>query len=85
MLSSRASVSSRVSPVDSAEEKDILHPGELGMKSRSEFEQRRDATAHFERAARRIGDARDQPQQRTLAGTVVPNDGETAPHVRLQN
>src|SRR6185437_14631485 len=48
----------------------VLPPGEFGMKADAELEQRRDAPARLVCAGRWPDGARDELQQRTLAGAV---------------
>ena len=56
----------------------VLAAGELGMKARAELDERHDASGHLHAAARRPRHARDQLQQRRLAGAVGADDAEAA-------
>ena len=57
-------------------EVDVLAAGQLGMKAGAELDQRHDVAGDAHRAARRPGHARDQLQQRRLAGAVAADDAE---------
>ena len=60
--------------VDRAVQVDVLAPGEVGVEAGAELEQRRDAAAGLDAAARRLDDPRDEPQQRRLARAVAPDE-----------
>src|SRR5262249_31998476 len=57
-------------------EVDVLAAGELGMKSCAELDERHDAAGDAHAPAGRPRDARDQLQQRRLAGAVRSDDAE---------
>src|SRR5438046_61570 len=57
-----------------AVEKDVLASGQVGMEAGSHFEQTADASAQLDAAARRLGDAAQNLQQRALAGAVAADD-----------
>ena len=61
-----------------AVDEDVLAPGDLGMEAGAELDQRRDPSVHLDRAVGRLGDARDELQQRALAGSVAADDAERA-------
>ena len=60
--------------VDRAVQVDVLAPGEVGVEAGAELEQRRDAAAGLDAAARRLDDLRDEPQQRRLARAVTADE-----------
>ena len=53
---------------------DVLSPGELAVKSRSDLQQARDPTANFDATSGRLGDATQNFEKRALASAVAPND-----------
>ena len=55
---------------------DVLAAGQLGVEAGAELDQRDDAARHLDTAARRPRHARDQLQQRRLAGAVRSDDAE---------
>ena len=55
---------------------DVLAAGQLGMKTRAQFDQRHDVAGDAHLAAGRPGDARDQLQQRGLAGAIAADDAQ---------
>ena len=57
-------------------EVDVLAAGQLGMKAGAELDQRHDVAGDAHLAAGRPGHARDQLQQRRLAGAVAADDAE---------
>src|SRR6202012_4874343 len=57
-------------------EKDVFTSGQLGMKSRAHFEQRREAPTHSDFAGRRLGNLAENLQQRRLARPVAADDAE---------
>src|SRR6266545_278580 len=65
-------------PEDRPVEEDVLAPGEVGMESRAELEQRSDAAADLRRPRCRLDDPREDPEQRALAGAVSPDEPDRA-------
>src|SRR5581483_6410318 len=59
---------------DRAAEVDVLAPAQLRVEAGSDLEQRADAAVDPSAAGRRLGDAREDLQQRALAGTVPADD-----------
>src|SRR5450755_833350 len=55
-------------------EVDVGEPGVLGVKARSELEQRADTAMHCDAAARRSDDPCNDLEQRRLAGAIFTND-----------
>ena len=55
---------------------DVLAAGELRVEARSDLEQAADAAANLDAARGRRGDAREDLEQRRLAGAVSPDDAE---------
>ena len=55
---------------------DVLAACELGMKAGPDFQQASDTTADLGATARGGGDAREDPQQRRLAGAVPSDDAQ---------
>ena len=56
---------------DRAVEVDVLAPGELGMEAGAHLEQRADAAVDLGAAGGRLGDAREDLEQRALARAVA--------------
>ena len=50
--------------------------GELGRKAHAELEHRDDAAPHGDAARRRMQDAREDLEERALAGAVAADDAE---------
>ena len=61
-------------PEDGAVEEDVLPAGQVGMKAGADFEQARDAAVQLDIAFGRRGDARQNLEQRALAGAVGADD-----------
>ena len=61
---------------DGAVEEDVLAPGQLGVEAGPDLEQRADAAGHLGPAGARLGDPREQFQQRALAGAVVADQAD---------
>ena len=62
---------------DGAVEVDVLAAGQLGVKAGADFEQaRRRGRGSSTRPSRRLGDARQDLQQRALAGAVAADDAD---------
>ena len=61
---------------DRAVEEDVLAPGQVGVEARADLEQRSGAAPHACLARRRVGDAREDLQERGLAGAVAADDPE---------
>ena len=59
-----------------AVDEDVLAAGDLGMKSRAEFNQGRDAPLDLHGAARRLGNAGHELQRGALPRSVSADDGE---------
>ena len=61
----------------------LARPGVFGMKARAQLEQRADAAADADGAARGLDHAGDDLEQRRFAGAVLADDGErfTAPEL----
>ncbi len=62
--------------VNRRRELDVFPPGEFGIESRAELEDRGDAATHGDASRRRPQRARDQLQQRRLAGAVAAQDAD---------
>src|SRR5262249_26059390 len=58
-------------PQHDAVDEDVLAAGDLGMESRAQFDERRDAAFNADHAARRLGDAGHELESRALAATVA--------------
>ena len=54
----------------------VLAAADLGMEAGAQLDEGGDAAGHAQRAARRLGDAGEQLQQRRLAGSVLADDAE---------
>ena len=54
-----------------AAQEDVFATSEFGMKTCSDLEQASNAAADSGETGRRLGDARENPQQRAFAGAVV--------------
>ena len=54
----------------------VLAAADLGVEAGPQLDERGDAAGHAQRAARRLGDAREQLQERRLAGSVLADDAE---------
>src|SRR5580700_1171635 len=63
-------------PEDRAVEKDILAPGQFGMKAGADLEQAGDPAAQGDAPLGRLGYAGQDLEQRALAGAVPANDAE---------
>ena len=61
---------------DGAVEEDVLAPGELGMEAGPDLEQRAHAPGDVGPTRRRLGDPREDLQQRALAGAVVADQAD---------
>ena len=61
---------------DGAVEIDVLASGELGMKASADLEQAGDAALDGDAPLARLGDARQDLQERRLAGAIAPDDAE---------
>ena len=61
-------------PVDRPVQEDVLAPGEIGMETRAELEQRRDAPRRLDASRRRLDDPRDETQERRLARAVAADE-----------
>ena len=60
----------------------VFAAGQLFVKAGSYFEQRRHAPVHPYRAGGRIGNARENFQQRALARSIPPDDADHSRRVR---
>ena len=76
MSSNLRRISARAHAEDRAVQKNVLAAGQLGMKSGADLEQRADAAEQFALACRRPRDARQDLQQRALAGAVAADDAD---------
>jgi hypothetical protein len=70
---------------DRAVEKHVFAAGQFGMEAGAHLQQRRDAAAQRGCAGRGIGDARQDFQQRALAGAVGADDAEHFAFVSRRN
>ena len=61
---------------DRAVEEDVLAAGQLGVEAGPDLEQRADAAGHVGPARGRLGDPREDFQQRALAGAVVADQAD---------
>ena len=61
---------------DGAVEEDVLAPGQLRVEAGPDLEQRADPAGHLGPAGARLGDPREQFQQRALAGAVVADQAD---------
>jgi hypothetical protein len=61
---------------DGAVEEDVLAAGQLGMEAGADFQQRGDSPAQDGLSGGRVGDARQDLEQRALAGAVGADDAE---------
>ena len=59
---------------DRAVQVDVLAPGQLGVEAGADLEQRADAAGDLGPAGGRLGDARQDLEQRALAGAVAADD-----------
>src|SRR5581483_9851544 len=69
---------------DGAVEVDVLAPRELGVEARADLEQGAHAPAGARQARGGLGDARQDPQQRALAGAVEADHAEHLAPVDVQ-
>jgi hypothetical protein len=70
---------------DGAGEEDVLAPGQVGVEARADFEETADAPADCHPPRRRLRDARQHFQQRTLARAVAADDADqlALPHFQI--
>ena len=68
---------------DGAVQEDVLAAGEVGMKPGAHLEQRSDAAVNLRFAFRRLGDARQDLQQRRLAGAVAADHADDLARANL--
>ena len=61
---------------DGAVQIDVLAAGQLRMEAGADLEQRADAAVDLDAPRRRLGDARQDLQQRALAGAVAADDAD---------
>ncbi len=61
---------------DGAVEKHVLAPGQLGVEAGADLQQAADAPLDLDHAAGGRGDAREDLEQRGLAGAVAPDDAQ---------
>ena len=61
---------------DRAVEEDVLAPGQLRVEAGADLEQRADPAGHLGPAGARLGDPREDLQQRALAGAVVADQAD---------
>src|SRR5690606_41240939 len=61
---------------DRAVEVDVLLARELGVEPRADLQERPDAAVELDAPASRGGDAREDLEERRLAGAVAPDDPE---------
>jgi hypothetical protein len=61
---------------DRAVQEDVLATREIAVEARPDLEERPDTAADARLAVRRLGDAREDLEQRRLAGPVAPDDAE---------
>src|SRR5438094_7302021 len=59
---------------DRAIEIDVLAAGQLGVEAGADFEQTADAAGDLDLALGRLGDTREDLEQRALAGAVAADD-----------
>ena len=71
-------------PKDGAIKEDVLAPCQLGMKTRSDLEQARNASTQQNSPLRRFRDAAQDLEQRALAGTVAANDANNFTLLNLE-
>ena len=69
---------------DGAVEIDVLASGELGMKASADLEQAGDAARDRDAPFARLGDARQDLQERRLAGAIAPDDAEHLAALNLE-
>ena len=69
---------------DRAVQEDVVASREIHVKTRPDFQQRRDAPAHFHLSATRRSDARDNFEQRGFPRAIPPEEAEhfAVPHVK---
>ena len=63
-------------PEDRAVQVDVLAAGQLGVEAGADLEQAADAAADVDAPLRRLGDPREDLQQRALAGPVAADDAD---------
>ena len=63
---------------------DVLASGELGMKASADLEQAGNATGDGDAPVARLGDARQDLQERGLAGAVAADDPENLTFADLE-
>ena len=61
---------------DRAIEVDVFPPGQLRVEARADFEERADASVDLGDAEGRLGDARQDLQERALPGAVAADDAD---------
>ena len=61
---------------DRAVQENVLAAGQFRVEAGADFEQARDAAPQLDAAARRLGDAAQDLEQRALAGAVAADDAE---------
>ena len=74
----------RRQPQDRTVEINVIATAELRVKSRAQFEQRRDASVDIDRAGRRMQDSGDHLQQRALARSVLSDNAERLAALHLE-
>ena len=67
-------ISRRAHPEDRAVQIDVLAAGQLGMEAGADFEQRSHPAVDLDAAFGRLGDSRQDLEQRALAGAVAADD-----------
>ena len=69
---------------DRAVEVDVLAAGQLGVEAGADLQQAADAAAELDLAGRRLGDPREDLQQRALAGAVAADDADDLARLDLE-
>src|SRR5262249_51714158 len=69
---------------DGAVEVDVLAAGQLGVEAGADLQQAADAAGQLDLAARRLGDARQDLQERGFAGAVAADDAAAPACADLQ-
>ena len=83
-ISSNLRAISRAHAQDRAVQVDVLAARQLGVKAGADLEQRAHAAVHLGAALGRLGDARQDLQQRALARAVAADDAQHLALVQLE-